>query len=148
MTKNAQNIHLHMITMLKRKDRGIWEHYHSGMLHYHTSEFLLLHKSQIQQQRNRSIILWKRNKILSPYRWRLWSLHLQVVELVVHLEVSEDERNGVSGIGHDGPRTLSAVLVVVLEVRAGNHTAGTPVGSSTRVLRWRTDTKDMKLFKP
>lgn len=80
----------------------------------------------------------KQNKTkqgFSPNRWRLGSFHLQVVELAVHLKVSEDKRNGVSRVGHDGPCTLSAVLVVVLEVRAGNHATGTPEGSSARVLR-------------
>lgn len=64
----------------------------------------------------------------SPHRRRLRAADLQEVVALLQLEVGEDQRDGVPGLGQHGPRAVGVVLVLGREVGAGDAAAGAPEG--------------------
>ena len=93
----------------------------------------------------------------SPDGGRFGSLHLQVIRLVVHLELGEHQRDGVSRVGEDGPLALPVPgaggadgahpggVGPAQEVGAGDEAAGATQGAAAGVLRCQsTDQKGQR----
>ena len=86
-------------------------------------------------------------RIHSPDGGRFGSLHLQVIRLVVHLELGEDQRDGVPRVRQDGPLAVPVAGVTggdgadprggaaAQEVGAGDEAAGATQSASAGVLR-------------
>lgn len=90
----------------------------------------------------------------SPDRRRLRSFNLQIIGLLLHLELGEDEGDGIAWICQYGPLTLptaaeatggatsaaataspSTRRVTAGEIKAGDEATGAPQGAAARVLR-------------
>lgn len=101
-----------------------------------------------------SFLQWPSRHSNSPDRRRLRSFNLQVIGLLFHLELGEDEGDGIARICQYGPLTLptaaeatggaasatattspSTKRVTAGEIKAGDEAAGAPQGATARVLR-------------
>lgn len=59
----------------------------------------------------------------------------QKVVPILQLEVNEDQSNGVSQLGQDGPGAVGVVVVLRREVGAGDDAALAPQGPATGIVR-------------
>lgn len=78
----------------------------------------------------------------SPNSWRLRSLHLQVVVLLLRLEVCKDDRDGVSRFGQQDPSTVGLVTIVAGVTGTGHHPTAAPHSAPTCVLSCQSNQSD------
>lgn len=70
-----------------------------------------------------------------PERGAFGARDLQKVVTVLQLEVNEDQGDGVSQFGQDGPRAVGIVVVLRGEAGAGDDAALAAQGPATGVVR-------------
>lgn len=65
----------------------------------------------------------------------------QKVVTILQLEVNEDQSNGVSQLGQDGPCAISIVMILRGKVGAGDDAALAPQGTATGIVRCGQETR-------